>query len=200
MWCKNDFSMASYLSFMFGCTFLLCELIMNMAILITLALKWGKASIYIIFMFLASGSPFIYIWLNGLFVKFYSWLIPLFVTLDPILGPSISYYYVLNRQIEPYGRLQDFLKDNIWSHLLQLIGILLLQIVLIAVIDLIIYNRERFSRVNGKKMSTNTEVSGEELEVEEEGNPILQVVNTYYSFSKDSDEGLHEINIRVNKN
>ena len=170
---------------------------MTMAILITLALKCGKASIYIIFMFLASGSPFLYIWQTGLFVKFYSWLIPLFVTFDPILGPSISYYYVLNRQVEPYGKLQDFLQDNIWSHSLQLIGILLLHIVLIVVIDLIIYNRERFSRVKGKKRPTNTEVTGEELEVEEEGNPILQVVDTYYSFSKDSDEGLHEISITV---
>jgi hypothetical protein len=173
---------------------------MTMAILITLALKCGKASIYIIFMFLASGRAFLYIWHNGLFVKFYSWLIPLYVTLNPILGSSISYYYVLNRQVEPYGRLQYFLQHNIWSHSLQLIGILLLYIVLIAAIDLIIYNRERFSRVNGKKRSTNTEVNGEELEVEEEGNPILQVIDTYYSFSKDSDEGLHEINIRVNKN
>lgn len=135
---------------MFGCSFVLCELIMFMGILITLALKCGKASIYIIFMFMASGSPFLYIWHSGLFVKFYSWLIPLFVTFDPILGPSISYYYVLNRQINPYGKLHDYLQDNIWPHSLQVIGILLLNAVLIVVIDLIIYNPERFSRARGK--------------------------------------------------
>ena len=60
LWCKNDYSMAAYLSMLFGISLIFCELIMAIAIFITIVVKDGKRVILIIFMILATGLPLLY--------------------------------------------------------------------------------------------------------------------------------------------